>query len=220
MKKLLVTCLMMVMALSMSITAFANPGSFVSSPSGNPAPTVVEFKPSNADCTAQLVVTPYGERQTLPDDLRSIIEKAYDDIVNTDDLTKLNSSLAEVAENKNVDGTKLAVSDLFDIHLVGCDNQDGHTGFDVTLKADTLKSFVGLLCMNNDGEWELVTNAEVINNDEYLKFSVDCFSSFAIVVETGVPTGDNSLVYVYAILMVISAVAFVVILTKTKKQSA
>ena len=148
MKKVLAICLMIVMVVSMSVTSFAAPGGFVSSPSGNPAPTVVDFDPSNDNCTGWLVITPYGDREDLSDVLRSLLEKAYNDIVNSDDLTKLNAELAKIAADKNIEGKNLAVSDLFDIHVTGCDFHDGHFGFDITLDADKLSSFVGLLHMN------------------------------------------------------------------------
>lgn len=225
MKKVLVICLMMVMVVSMSVTAFAAPGGFVSSPSGNPAPTVVDFDPNDDDCPGWLVVTPYGDRHKLSDALRAMLEKAYNSIVNSDDLTKLNAELAKIAADKNIVGTDLAVSDLFDIHVTGCDYHDEHVGFDITLDADTLSHFVGLLHMNKDGVWELVTNAEVVNDGEHLKFSVDSFSPFAIVVDTssGTPdapqTGDNSMIHIYAIIMVVSALAVIVIVRVRSRES-
>ena len=224
MKKVLAICLMIVMVVSMSVTSFAAPGGFVSSPSGNPAPTVVDFDPSNDNCTGWLVITPYGDREDLSDVLRSLLEKAYNDIVNSDDLTKLNAELAKIAADKNIEGQNLAVSDLFDIHVTGCDFHDGHFGFDITLDADKLSSFVGLLHMNKNGEWELVADAKVVNNNEHLQFSVDSLSPFAIVVDTTIDggdapqTGDNSMIYIYVVLMAASALALVTILLKNKKQ--
>ena len=224
MKKVLAICLMMVMVLSMSVNVFAASGGFVSSPSVNPAPKVVDFDPSDEECTAQLVITPYGDRHDLSDVLRAMLEKAYNSIVNSDDLTKLNAELAKIAADKNIVGTDLAVSDLFDIHVTGCDYHDEHVDFDITLDVDTLSHFVGLLHMNKDGVWELVTDAEVVNNGEHLKFSVDSFSPFAIVVDASSgtldapQTGDNSMIHIYAIIMVVSALAIVVITVKSRKQ--
>lgn len=224
MKKVVAICLMMVMVLSMSVNVFAAPGGFVSSPSGNPAPEVVIFTPSDDDCKGRLVVTAYGDRHDLSEALREMLEKAYNSIVNSDDLTKLNAELAKIAADKNIGGADLAVSDLFDIHVTGCDYHDGHVGFDITLDADALSHFVGLLHMNKDGEWKLVTDAEVVNNGEHLKFSVDSFSPFAIVIDTssGTPdapqTGDNSMIHIYAIIMAVSAIAIIVIAVKSKKQ--
>ena len=224
MKKVLAICLTMVMVMSMSVTVLAAPGSFVSSPSGNPAPTVVDFDPSDDDCTGRLVVTLYGDRYDLSDALRSLFEKAYKSIENSDDITKLNAELAKISANKNIDGADLAVSDLFDIHVTVCDYHDEHVDFDITLDADTLNRFVGLLHMNKDGVWELVTDAEVVNNGEHLKFSVDSFSPFAIVVDTSSgtsvapQTGHNSMIHIYLIVMALSTLAVIGIAVKSKKQ--
>lgn len=223
MKKVLAICLIMVMVVSMSVTSFAAPNGFVSSPSGNPAPRLISFDPSNDQCTAELVITPYSDRHELTDALRTMFVKAYNEIVGSDDLTKLNAELAKIAADKKIAGKDLAVSDLFDIHVTGCDYHDEHVDFDITLDADTLNRFVGLLHMNKDGEWELVTDAEVVNNGKHLKFSVDSFSPFAIVVDTGVEgggpqTGGNSMIHIYAIIMAVSALAIVVIAVKSRKQ--
>lgn len=227
MKKLLAICLMVVMVVSMSVTAFAAPGGFISSPSGNPAPTVEAFEPSNDDCDGHLTVTPYGDRSDLSNDIRITFEGAYDDIVNSDDLTKINADLAKVAADKGIAGTDLAVSDLFDISVVGCHDHKGHYDFNITLAADTLYNFVGLLHKPQGGDWELVSDAEVVNNGTNLKFSVKTLSPFAIVVKTSdagtldVPeTGDDSMVHVYAIIMAISALAIIVIAVLTKKRKA
>ena len=221
MKKIFVICLTALMVLSLSVNVFAAPGGFVKSPSGNAAPRLVSFVPSDENCTAELVITPYSERRTLPDDLQSLIGKAYDSIVASDDLTKLNADLAKLAGDKKIDGSKLAVSDLFDVRLVGCDSHEGHAGFEITLAADTLDRFVGLLHMNNDGVWELVANAEVVNDGENLKFSVDSLSPFAIVVDStpGAPqTGDNTAIYICGGVMAVSACAIILIVIKRKKQ--
>ena len=108
MKKVLAICLMTVMVLSMSVNVFAAPGGFVNSPSGNPAPTVVDFDPSNDACTAQLVITPYGDRHVLSETLRTMLEKAYSEISSSDDLTELNAELAKIAADKNIAGKDLA----------------------------------------------------------------------------------------------------------------
>jgi hypothetical protein len=224
MKKILAICLMVVIVLSMSVmSVFAAPGAFLKSPSGNSAPTKVEFDPKDEECTAELIITPYSDRKTLQAELKTLIEKAYDVIANTDDLTTLNADLKDVAASKKIPGDKLAVSDLFNMHVVGCNYHDDHVDFDITLAADTLSRFVGLIYMNKNGEWELVSNAKVTKNGEHLEFSMDEFSPFAIVIDTskGTPqTGDNSLIYVYAVIMALSALGIIIIAVKSKKQKA
>lgn len=218
MKKIFSFLLSVALVASMSVTALAA-GGFVSSPTGKPAPEVESFEPSDDDCTAEIVVTPYGDRDELSADLLALLEKAYGEILGADDLTKLNTDLAALAKKLGVDAKDLAVSDLFDIHLTNCDNHDEHTGFDIVLSADTFKNFVGLLHMNKDGEWELVKDAKVINDGEHLSFSVDSFSPFAVVVDTtGGQTGDNGMIFVYALIMVASASALVFVIARAKKQ--
>ena len=223
MKKVLVICLTVVFMMSMTLTAFAATGSFVSSPTGNPAPQKVEFKPADEDCTATLVITPYSDKKELPAAIKTLMEKAYNAIKGSDDISTFNADLAALAKSKKIKGSDLAVSDLFDIHVTGCDYHDGHTDFDIVLSADSLKNFVGLLHMNKNGEWELVKDAKVIANGEHLSFSVDSFSPFAVVVNTKAnpsQTGDNSMIPLYVAIMAVSALAIVVILVKSKKQTA
>jgi hypothetical protein len=226
MKKAIAICLIVVMVLSMNVNVFAAPGAFISSPSGNPAPQIISFDPSDDDCTAKLVITPYAKRDTLPDELKELIEKAYGEIAASKDLTELNSDLAKLAADKNLKGANLAVSDLFDIYAIDCEKHEEHLEFDIVLAADTLKRFVGLLHMNKNGEWELVSNAEVTNDGKHLKFTVETLSPFAIVVDTsnggsdGPQTGDNSMIHIYVTIMAISAFAILVIVAKNRKQNA
>ena len=225
MKKALAICLMIVMVVCSCVTAFAAPGSFVKSPSKNPGPEVEEFTPSDSDCDGKLIITPYAERSTLPEDLKILIEKAYAEIAATNDLTTLNSDLAALAASKNIAGERLAVSDLFDIRVVGCEEHEGHVNFKIALRADTLDRFVGLLHMTKDGVWELVDDAKVTSNGKVLEFTADSLSPFAIVVDTTPQgggdkpkPGDNGMMLVYIIVMAASASALVVILIKKKKQ--
>lgn len=220
MKKLLVICCVVLMLLSMNAVAFAAPGSFVSSPTGNRAPSVVEFKaPEN--CTAQLVITPYGDRDELSDFLQQLIQKAYNTVRGTEDLTTLNADLAQLAKTLKIKGSDLAVSDLFDIHMTGCDYHEEHRVFDITLSSDMLHNFVGLLHMNANGEWELIKDAKVVNG-EHLTFSVDAFSPFAIVVEEegAADTGENNRTWLYITVMAVSAAAMLFVWKASKKQTA
>lgn len=177
----MLVCLMIILVLCTGANVFAA-GAFVSSPSGNPAPVRVSFRANEGGCAGELVITAYSEKDNLDADTKAMLENAYASIVDTDDLTKLNADLANLVESKNIDSKDLAVSDLFDASVVGCNNHENHIGFNVILKANTLENFVGLLHMNNDGEWELVKDAKVTQNKENIEFSVDSFSPFAIVV--------------------------------------
>ena len=217
MKKVLAICLIIVMMMSFGVTAYAN------SPASTPAPIIVTFTPSDPDCTAKVVVTLYGDRAELSETLHALFEKAYSSIINANSLTDLNSAFKDLVKGKGIDPSKLAVSNLFDLHVTDCDFHDGHTEFDIVMGAEALKNFVGLLHMNKDGEWELVTDAEVINNGEHIKFSVESFSPFAIIVDTtassDVPTGD-SMMHIYLSLLAVASLTFAFVLVKSRKQKA
>ncbi|MBQ7846893.1 MAG: hypothetical protein IJ344_01280 [Clostridia bacterium] len=228
MKKVLTILLMALMVVNMSVAAFAAPGSFITSPSRRPAPELIKGEPEEDECSAEVVITPYSERDTLPEALRLQMEDAYAQIVAATDLTTFSAELAALAEEKGIPATDLAVSDLFDIRYVGCDDHRDHSGyFEIVFKAETLKNFVGLLHLYN-GEWELITNATKYEEDgeHYLSFKVEEFSPFAIVVNTGnadpnpPQAGIGNMIPVYASIMVVSAVAIVLIVRKSKKQGA
>lgn len=216
MKKVLAICLTMVFVVCMGATVSAAPAGFVSSPAGSAAPTLISFESVSDDCTAKLVITPYGEKHTLPDDLRTLIEKAYDNIVDASDLSTL---VAGLNGKKN-----LAVSNLFDMHVEGCQDHDDHVGFHVVLDVEGLNRFVALLHMDENGKWEEIENAKVVNSGKNLDFTVDEFSPYAIVIDTDASgdspsTGDNEMVYVYATVMAVSALAVLTITVKGKKNA-
>lgn len=223
MKKLLALCLAIIMVMSIGLTAFAAPGKFVSSPSGNSAPEFIEASNESEDCDADLVITPYSERHTLPEGMRQKFEEAYKDILESADLTKVCAALAALAKEKNIPVSDLAISDLFDIYYINCGDHDDHGYFDIVIKPEALAGFVALLHLK-DGNWEIVKSAKVTNNGTHLTFRVDDFSPFAIVVDTGdgsnMPqTGDNSNIALYIVIMVAAAISLVVIWKKSKKQS-
>lgn len=223
MKKALTFCLMILLVVSMSINALAIPGGFISSPSGNRPPILVTFDPVDEDCTADLEITDYSDREKLPDDKRQAMEEAYDDIRNADDLTNLSDDLKDLAKDKEINSDKLGVSDLFDLSSTGdCDDHDGHKQYKVTLEADTLEHFVGLIYRDDDGKWHLVEDAKIV--DGKLQFTAQGFYPYAVVVDTteGNPskTSDTGTILICGSVMAVSAVALVVVLVKGKKRSA
>lgn len=218
MKKALSLVLTLLMVVCMCVPSFAAPGRFITSPSGVKCPIIIEFINSNDACTAKVVITAFADRHTLDDATRQQMEKAYNDIVNATDLANLNADLAALAKSLKIDSDKLAVSDLFDLSYVGCSEHEGHGYFTVTLKPETLKNFVGLLHLKGDN-WELVKDAKV--KGDTITFTAEEFSPFAIVVDTsaGSPvTGDFSNIGFYAVVMVVSAVALILIVFKLKKR--
>lgn len=241
MKKVVVFCLALAMAVSMSLTVFAGPGIFVSSPSGNSAPMLAEYTPKTDGCTAKLVVTSYADRATLDDATRLQLEKAYEQISGSaDEFTK---ALEQLAKDKNMEVSQLSASDLFDISYYDCGEHEDHEGFTITLKAETLDRFVGFMHMNGDA-WEIINVSEYNEEEETITFYVAKLSPFAIIVDNGsgdsttqtedntaqtdnkpgqtdndsAQTGDGSVVYVGA--MAVAAFAIVLAVVSMKKQKA
>ena len=218
MKKILIVLLLTVVAVSMSISAFADTGAFVQSPSVNMAPEIVSGDSEDKE-DVELVITSYADRGDLPEEAREAIEKAYVKISGIKNLTTLCGALKEVAAKKNIPTTNLEVSDLFDIS----DAEGGSDGctYDIVLTAETLENFVGLLHFT-DGKWELIDNAvvEEIDGELHLKFSTDGLSPFAIVVDTGADLpvedtkGNSILTGVLAIVAIAEAAALITILIK------
>lgn len=220
MKKALIICLTLALVLSLSVSALAIPGGFINSPSGNRAPVIETFKPLDDDCTADLIITIFGDRTNLPEDQRQPFEDAYDDIINTDDLTNLNKDLADLAGQLGIDKDKLGVSDLFDLGCEGCEDHEDHGKFKVTMDVDGLEHFVGVIYRDDEGNWHLVEDAKV--KDGKLEFTAEGYYPHAIVVDTteGKPskTGDTNLIVICGAVMAVAAVGLAVVLVMRKKQ--
>lgn len=184
MKKVIVALIMVLMIASMTLSALAASGGFVSSPSGNQAPVLVKGANTSKKCESVLTVTSYADRDKLSENSKNQIEAAYAQIVATTDVSKLNASVAEVAKDVEVGLSDLAVSDLFDISASTCSDHEKHKKFKIELQSDTVKNFVCLLHYNN-GEWEVVKGAKIDKNENILKFKTDELSPFAIVVSSG-----------------------------------
>lgn len=223
MRKIITVCLMIVMLSSLMLSVFAAPGGFIQSISGNLAPELIKGENVSDDCSAELIITAYVNRDQLPEELRLQIEEAYRIIVENPDLSVLNAKLAELAEELGVEVTDLAVSDLFDIHYVNCGDHDDHGHFDITLKAETLENFVCLLHYYN-GEFTIVEDAKVTQNGEHLEFTATEFSPFAIVVNTGESNPDapqtNDMFTVYIAVAAISGLMIIGLAVAYRKERA
>lgn len=225
MKKVVAFIITVAMLFSLSVVAFAEPGAFVESPSKKRTPTLIEVVPgSMGDCTGRIVITGYAERNKLPEADRTVIEAAYAQIKATEDVTTLNGKLAELANKARTQKTtSLAVSELFNIHLEGCTNHDDHYDPVIVIEPESLVGFVALMYFEN-GVWHIVEDAQVINDDQHLKFTVKAFGPYAIVVnteelETPNPTGDN-LTYILIAVAIISAAGLVIVGIKSKRNRA
>jgi len=189
MKKIVALFLTVLMLAATCISVSADPGSFVESPSGNRKPGIVEDDNLDTECTAQLVITHYSERDTLSDEKRLALEDAYAQIVGSEDISTFAAELSSKAASMKINGEDLQVSDLFDISYYGCDKHEDHKGFKIKLESDYLENFVGLLHLHN-GKWEFI-NAERVD-ERYIVFTVEELSPFAIVVGESQQGGDTS----------------------------
>ena len=224
MKKTLLIIFTILLALVMCLSALADSGSFIGSPSNNQAPVLISAKDSTGKIIG-LIITSYSDRKTLPDDICDQMETAYDDIIGTDDITTLSESLAEYVAEHGILSSELAVSDLFDINYDDFEDH-GSQEIDIVVSAETLDRFVALL-QNYNGNWELVQNArvETIDGDTHLLFTVYNLTPLAIVVnvnEDVVPpkTGDSSgSTVLYIILMIAAAALLIFVVIKRRKTS-
>ncbi len=232
MKKVLSLCLVAMMVICMSVTAFAAPNGFTKSPNGNTAPKVDQYTPKDEGCSADLVITPFGDISKLPPESQATFKLAYNTIINADDLAKLNSELEKQAKEKGIDSEDLAISDLFNISCNdGCDNHENHkSGGSVVLDIESSDKFVGIMYMNDEGDWQWVYDA-IIENGKLKFTAVDTDAPYAIVVDNSKAggigdkdpgTGEGIFIYVVIALAAVCAAALLIIfvvLSKKKRKA-
>ncbi|MBO5321836.1 MAG: hypothetical protein J6B22_04435 [Clostridia bacterium] len=213
MKKIMVIGLVIVMCLSMGLTAFAANGGYIQSPTKNKAPELVEVTPASEKLI--ITITPFAKRNTLTGETAANFTEAHEDIVAIKSVDVLVPEVKAAAEKANVKVENLGISDLFDVSA----NMELTGEVTIKLKAETAKHFVALLHYHND-TWEVVENATV--KDGVLTFSVKELSPFAIVVDrekatVSAPlTADNTASFVVATLMLVSALGVIAISKKVK----
>lgn len=218
MKKIVSIVMILVMALTCSVSAIAAPAGFVASPSVDSV-ELDSYDNATDVCVAEVVLTPYAAKDALAAETKAAMDAAYNAIVsNAADYTKV---LDTVAANKNIAVNRLAVSDLFDISVVNDEGHEQHGTFTVTVVANNLDKFAALLHYHN-GAWKTVEDVTI--NGNKLTFTSDEFSPFAIVVATGSATdspatGDNSSLGLWIALMAVSAGAIVVLAVVAKKRA-
>ncbi len=218
MKKVLAVVFAVIMVASAGVIAFAQ-GGFVSSPSVNPAPVIVEVVYDEGSCEPRIVVTPYSERETLDEGREEDMNEAYDEIAANEDLTNLCEALEIVAAEKGIPVEDLAVSDLFDVTAYHTVDHEYCGTIRVTLASETIKHFVALLHRDKQGSWEVVPEVIVHADESAIEFSARDFSPFAVVVDTSednLPNTGEALL-IPAIAMFVSAISLVVILFNIKK---
>ena len=196
MKKVL-SCLLVIMLLAGTVYA----DNFVNSVANAGAPKLAGATDADGgDAGAAIVITPYDEKDELPEALKKDMEDAFESLSEAGDLTALNDELKAAAADKNI-----AVSDLFDIRAVG------EVKFPVTveLENENVDDFTALLHFA-DGKWEWV-DTEV--KDGKITFQADSLSPFAMIVAveetTSAKTGESFPVgYVLGAVVLLGAAAW------------
>ncbi len=209
MKRFFAFFMTVVLVFAMSVPAFAALGEFISSPTGVPAPELVDYKPVSADCAGKLVVTSWADRHTLDDAARTRLEKAYEDIVNSQVINnQLKDALVKLASELKVNYEDLAIGALFDIAVYNCEAHGNHEGFVITLKPEVAANITAIAHLTENG-WEVVE----ISADEAaqtITFQVSTLSPFALIYNTNPDapiTGDSTGAWIYVSLMAASVVA-------------
>ena len=222
MKKAVAIVLTLVFVLALSMTSLASFGVFLDSPSRNEGPTVLDVVLPDG-CTSGIVITPFGERDSLSPEELEFFEKAYWEIKDSENVTELSEEFKDYLENKGIDPDSVSISDLFNISGIGCENcgkEGAHTGFTITIEADTTNGFVGMLQYVN-GAWVFIDNAKV-NTNGTITFKVDNFGPIAIAVNTDVaetPTGDIT-PWIFIALIVVALAGLTIIIINYKKEKA
>ncbi len=218
MKKFAAILMTIVMVLSLSLTTFA---AFVSSPSNNDAPTI-ESHETPEGCDAELKVTSYADRYSLSEEEWKLLEDAYKRISGQKDDAKLAEVLKKIAEEKGVNVSDLSISDLFHIGYEDCEEHvlDGHKGYKITLKADTVANLVGVL--HFDGEnWTIIKILSYDAENGTVTIFTEELGCFAFVVNKYIApnTGDTSMTFVWLVLAVACSMAVFCVAVPKKKRS-
>ena len=182
MKKFLTVLFTALSVFSLGVYSFAASGTFVSSPSANRAPTLIEASNASEDCEAEIQVMSYADRNKLGEEKKAKIEAAYNSIATTEDLATLDSAIGTLADKLGISSKKLLVSDLFDVSYSNCETHEDHEEFTITVKPESVKNYAGLIHYTNDG-WELVESSA--SSDGTITFTADDLSPFAIIVHDG-----------------------------------
>lgn len=216
MKKVISVVLALMMVLSMSISAFAATNAFIESPSGNPAPKLENVDHGDPDCDANVIITPYVDRDQLRDKIREVIEEAYESIKNNEEDSSLDKAFDKLDSDDD-----LAISDLFNLDYTDCDAHDKHQPVTITVSAETLDHFVGLL-VYVDGEWKVVEGAKIDKAATTLIFTASEFGPYAIVVDSAFSgnspsTGDPGINWIWFALLAVSGLGLITVGVISKK---
>ena len=208
MKKIVSLFIAVVMILSMSVATFAASEDFLGSPSKKPAPELVDYEHEDPDCTGDLNIVSYGDRNDLTDEQKNEFENAYDSIVDAKDLSDLNNKLTD---------DNIAVGDLFGFTHTEDAIHDSHGNTSVDIKIDNADKFHSLIAF--DGEKWVIVDAKLSGDILSFTYKFGDFTAFAIVVSTGdAPQTGDTFSWVYVALMVASATGFVAVCISMRKK--
>lgn len=215
-----IASLLMAAALLMafSVSVFAVPKNFVVSPGGHDDPVIIEFIADDGVCTAKYRLKTFLDRFELTDGARAVFEESYETIVKADQLVDVVRGLRAKADKLGIPVDRLAVSELFDMEIYDCDTchgHDEHMYYIITLTAESLSGYVGLMrYLEEEDTWEVMDNAELIKNGTALRFEMDEFHPLGIVVNTeeyNPKTGDEGISPLWFILLGVSAAGLVTV---------
>lgn len=221
MKKLVSVLVAVILAATVCVSALAAPNGFVESPSNQTGPEIIDGD--------GIVVTPFGDRDDLPEDVREALEEAYNSILNADNLGELSEALENLANELGVPVQNLVVSELFELSYESGE-QDSEGNFVVTLKDESFKDFFALM-KYEDGKWVLVDDAKLGEGNK-LSFTAGSLPApFAVVINTDsandgtadneVPaTGDNTNVLSAVAICAVSVIALAGVYFVFKKREA
>jgi hypothetical protein len=205
MKKLASALAAILIAASMSVTAFADDSTgFVPSIQQQPAPTVdssttvtvngQEVDVDDLDNSGlTLVVTPLSKADDAPnDEITEMLEQAYTDIATDIEFSTGTDEEAFTAAQDDAEsrGKTLVASNIFDISVIDDDNALVDVdGIHVRLAVDNADDLV-LVMHKADGTWEVVPFTN--NGDGTITLVLSSLSPIAFFVETDATVIDDS----------------------------
>ena len=220
MKKFLMLAVAVLMIASLSITVCAEGGngSFVSSPSANRTPMIVDGSNENESCNINegnaadaIVIVAYADREILPDGGREM-ESAYATIAGTEDLGELGDEVAELAQLYRVKGEKLAVTDLFEMHHEEC-IEVWHGDFSLQIVPQNhqlVDNFAGVMHYR-DGKWSVIDST--VDDQGVITMSIeDLEGPYAIVVHDGSGMSPQESAFMGAGLSVVAGVLALILI--------
>lgn len=143
------------------------------------------------DCEYELVVSPYIKRDQIEaEQSQKELQEAYAQVYEVDDVSKLEPvRITEISHELGVNTEDLVVRDIFDVTIYHREESESHSEdlhdqkIYFEIETQGLSNFVCLL-VYHDGEWKVVEDVEVLNDENKLKVLTEELSPFAIVVAT------------------------------------